>query len=180
MAPVRITEFADPLCGHCANLHKILEELRRVAPPGSFSIDSRFFPLDGACNPKIPHERDGVRCQAAKALLCLEGDPRFFEAAGRIYANQSKLSEEKIFELLAPIRPRGALESCIASPETSEKLGSDIEWATEQGITGTPLVVVNGRRTPAFAPLLYALVLSGGNPDHPGLAGLPPPRTGGG
>jgi len=37
------------------------------------------------------------------------------------------------------------------------------------------LVLVNGREAPAFGPLLFALVLTGGDPDHPLLAELLPP-----
>jgi serine/threonine-protein kinase len=40
-APVRIIEFSDILCGHCANLHAMLTSLRAKLPPGSFSIDPR-------------------------------------------------------------------------------------------------------------------------------------------
>jgi hypothetical protein len=36
-------------------------------------------------------------------------------------------------------------------------------------------VLVNGRQSPSFGPLLFALVLTGGDPDHPSFATLPPP-----
>jgi hypothetical protein len=179
MAPVRITDFADILCGHCATLHGVLTELRRVAPPESFSVESRFFPLDGVCNPNITSSRDGLRCTAARALICIADEPRFFELAGRLYESQSGLTEERIYSVLAAVRDREQLARCVASPETDAKLQEDIAWAEAQGITGTPLVLANGRRATAFPPFLIALVLSGGDPEHPAFRDLPPPRGAG-
>ncbi len=73
LAPVRITEFTDILCEHCATLHETLKTLRESLPPGSFSVDSRQFPLDSRCNPLVGGSReDDVRCVAAKARICLE------------------------------------------------------------------------------------------------------------
>ena len=69
-APVRITEWTDVLCEHCADLHATLLALRANLPPGSFSVDSRQFPLDGTCNPLLqPREGESVRCLAAKARI---------------------------------------------------------------------------------------------------------------
>lgn len=184
MARLRITDFADFLCSHCATLHETLGELRAKLPPDSFAVEPRYFPLDGRCNPRIPQaSEDGVRCAAARALICLEGEPRAFEIAGGLYARQRSLTEERIFELAAPVRARESLAECMGSPATTEKLLADIEWAQEHGIRGTPLVLVNGREAASFPAFLYALILAGGDPAHPAFASLPPPtpaRTAGG
>ncbi|HYU42092.1 MAG TPA: vitamin K epoxide reductase family protein, partial [Vicinamibacteria bacterium] len=52
-APLRITDFTDVRCGHCAELHETLTALEREAPAGSFSVEPRQFPLDGECNPFV-------------------------------------------------------------------------------------------------------------------------------
>ena len=183
MAPIRITDFADLLCSHCAALYDTLSELRRSLPPEALAIESRFFPLDGKCNPRIPRAtEDGVRCSAARALVCLEGEPRAFEIAGQLYAHQRALTVDEVFALAAPVRGREALAACMDSPATDAKLRSDIDWAEEHGIQGTPLVLVNGRQAASFPAFLYALVLAGGDPAHPAFASLPPPtpvRAGG-
>jgi serine/threonine-protein kinase len=176
MAPLRITDFADVLCSHCADLHETLTGLRRAFPADAFAIESRYFPLDGQCNPQIPRaSADGVRCSAARALICLEGDLRAFDVAGQLYRDQRSLTTDEIFERAAPVRGREALAACMASPDTQTKLLADIQWAEEHGIQGTPLVLVNGRRAAAFPAFLYALVLAGGDPGHPAFAALPPP-----
>ena len=147
MAPVRITDFADFRCSHCAGLHATLTQIRQIAPEGSFSIDPHYFPLDGGCNPHIERaSQDGVGCVAARALICLENDPGAFQLAGELYTRQRGLTVDQIYDRAAPLRSRSALEACVASPETEAKLRDDIAAATKLGIQGTPLVLVNGRQ----------------------------------
>ena len=43
---VRIVDWTDPLCPHCAELHEVLEEITKVAP-GTIRVESHFLPHDG-------------------------------------------------------------------------------------------------------------------------------------
>ena len=56
---------------------------------------------------------------------------------------------------------------------TKDKLAQDIAWATAHKIEGTPLVLINGEQVAPLGPLLYALILTRGNADHPVFDGLP-------
>jgi serine/threonine-protein kinase len=172
-APVRITEFTDILCSHCAELHLTLERLRKMAQPGSFSVEPRQFPLNAECNPLVQRRDAPVRCLAARAQICLEGRPGAFEFSGELFARQKTLTPEIVFERAAPHVPRAELEACLASPETEAKLRSDVETAQQHHLDGTPLVLVNGRKGSSFGPFLYAMVLTGGGPDHPAFDALP-------
>jgi serine/threonine-protein kinase len=177
-APVRITEFTDVLCGHCADLHHTLEALGELLPTGSFSVEPRQFPLDSACNPELTHESTTpVRCLAARAQICLEASPRAFDFTGALFENGLDLTEERVFELGARFVSRESLEACVAAPETEAKLQDDIAWAAEHDIQGTPLVLVNGRKGSPFPPFLVAMVLSEGRTQHPAFESLPPPRA---
>ena len=175
LAPVKITEFTDILCEHCAGLHETLKTLRASLPPGSFSVDSRQFPLDSRCNPTVGGARDDdVRCVAAKARICLEpsgNEPKLAEA---LFARQAGLTREKVFEIAAPFLPRSELEACIESPATRSKLEQDIAAATQYDSDGTPIVVVNGRKGTSFGPFLYAIIQLRGRAEHPALDVLPP------
>lgn len=175
-APVRIVDFTDPLCPACADLHYNLDVFRQSLPPGSFSVEPRHFPLDGRCNRLIPEPRDGLRCLAAKAQICMEGRPEAFTFSGRIFEHQQELTPEKVYELASPFMARDDLAACIDSVSTTAKLASDVEYAAAWGITGTPLVLLNGRQALAFGPFLYAMILTEGDPDHPALEDLPEPR----
>jgi protein-disulfide isomerase len=176
-APVRITEWSDALCGHCAELHVTLDALREHLPAGSFNVDSRQFPLDGACNPMIPSQEGvSVRCLVAKARICLEGHERYPELSRKLFESQELLSPERVFELSAPLRERGALEACLSDPATQAELEEDVALAAPYDPDGTPIVAVNGRRGTSFAPFLYAIVLTRGSSEHPAFAKLPPPN----
>ena len=48
-APVRITEFADTLCGHCAELHRTLTEIRLRDPRWA----SQVHLLDDCASPVV-------------------------------------------------------------------------------------------------------------------------------
>ncbi|GAB4558727.1 MAG: hypothetical protein Tsb0020_03950 [Haliangiales bacterium] len=177
-APVRITDFTDVLCSHCANLYRAFDELKGQVPEGSYSIEPRQFPLDGACNPTIPNKSSGesVRCTAAKAQICLEDSPHGHEFASKLFANQRQLrSVDKIYELAAPYIDRQRLDACMANPATDSKLLTDITYAKEHDLHGTPLVLINGRKASAFPLFLFAMILTGGDADHPAFASLPEP-----
>jgi hypothetical protein len=174
-ARVRITEFTDVLCSHCATLHETIGVLREMLPVGSFALEPRQFPLDAECNPAVQMSSgDGVRCLAARAMICLEKDwVRFADA---LFENQRWLTTKKIYDFASPFMARERLEACVSSPETRAKLQDDIAWAMQHDIQGTPLVLVNGREVPAFVQLLYALILAEADPAHPAFAVLPPPE----
>lgn len=174
-APVRLTDFTDALCPACADLHYNLDVFRQSLPPGSFSIEPRHFPLDGECNPMIPEDRGGLRCLAAKAQICMEGRDGAFDFASQIFEHQQGLTPETVYELAEPYLGRGELERCVESAETAEKLEADVRYAAQRQISGTPLLLLNGRQAPAFGPFLYVMILTRGDVGHPALEELPPP-----
>jgi serine/threonine-protein kinase len=111
-------------------------------------------------------------------MICLADTPGAFDVAGELYAHQRSLSVDEVYERASKLRPRAELEACASSPETEAKLQGDIAWAVEHQITGTPLVLVNGRKASGFPAFLWALVLAGGNPSHASFAALPQPKGG--
>ena len=173
-APLRITEFTDIRCGHCAELQETLASLEREAPAGSFSVEPRQFPLDAECNPHMPRASDPVRCLAARARICVEGRPGASAYSDRMFGKQETLSTADVYTMAEGVMPRRELESCVARPETSQKLQSDIALAVRYDIDGTPLVLLNGKKATSFPPFLYAMVLTGGRADHPAFDTLPP------
>jgi protein-disulfide isomerase len=177
-APVRLTQFTDVLCSHCADLHDSLEQLAQTLPAGTFAVEARHFPLDSACNPALRGEsKTPVRCLAARSAICLEGRAEAFAYAGSIYHHQGSLDEEKVVQLAEPILTKNELVSCVNDPATNAKLQEDIAWAMEHDLHGTPLVLLNGKKASSFVPLLYALILMQGDAEHEVFSELPEPEA---
>lgn len=176
-APVKVVEFTDILCGHCAQFVQLFHEIETLAPEKNISLEPRYFPLDGECNPDINGSpNDGVRCYGAKLQICTEKNPQFFKMRAELFQNQQSLDKGL---MLAIAKRYGVdeneLNTCINSPETASRLAEDIAYAKKYAIEGTPLVLLNGKVAPPAPIFLIAMALSGGNPDSPVLLKLPPP-----
>lgn len=179
-APVRIVDFTDILCGHCATFETVMEEIRRYAPPGSFSVEPRYYPLDGECNPDIQRvSGDGIRCLAAKVQLCLESSPRYHDVRRALFLNQRTLTTQSIVDtaLSQGGVDRDALMACVNSADTAARLRQDIEYARRYRIEGTPLVLLNDREAPPAPGFLLAMVLSKGDANASAFSKLPPPPS---
>lgn len=173
-APIHLTDFTDIKCGHCRVLEETLKAVEAAVPPGSFTVEPRYFPLDGECNKEVKQSPgDGVRCAAARAEVCLEGTDFFWTARSHMFDEQDTLTKERVLEIASkgPLN-RQKLEACMASPETQKKIDDDVKLALLYGIEGTPLVLVNGRQGSPMGPFLYALVATGGNMQAPELQPL--------
>jgi protein-disulfide isomerase len=182
-APVKLVDFSDLRCGHCKHLAETTEALEKEAGPG-FSHESRFFPLDGSCNPKVPPtmvDQSGVRCDGAKLLICLETNPAFNAVRNAVFAEQQDITLPRIFQLAKEKAKADekVLRACMASASTAAKLKEDIEIATAYGINGTPLLLLNGRTAAPVGPFLYAMILAKGDASAIGFNVLPPPSPGG-
>jgi protein-disulfide isomerase len=181
-APAHVVEFTDIRCGHCARLMAEMKEIQTLVPDGTLRIEPRQFPLDAECNPSMPPtatDGSGVRCAAAKSMICLEGHPKYWDVAYGLFEKGPSLSKEVVLDLAgAAFGGRPALERCVAAAATQEKLAQDVAYAEAYGIEGTPLLLINGRKVEPVGALIYALLLAGGDPNHAEFARLPPPRPG--
>ena len=175
MSPVRITDFTDILCEHCASLNETLRSLRQEVPPGSYSVDSRQFPLDGRCNPllKPGGNRDDVRCVAAKLRICAEPSGKEPDLATALFEKQEGLTRSQAIDIASRFLSRAQIDSCLDSREVRQTLEQDIANASRFDSDGTPIVAINGRKGTSFAPFLYAIILNRGKPDNPAFAALP-------
>jgi len=177
-APVHLIEWIDIRCPHCRNLHAVLDELKRITPPGSWNIESRNYPLDSECNPSMPRsDGSGVRCLAARMLICMAESGKEAAVRTAFFENQAQLTTDALWRLSTQAgADKAQLETCTAAPQTAQQLSEDLQIAEEFGIEGTPLVVINDQVVPAFPALIYALILAGGDREHPAFKALPSPN----
>jgi serine/threonine-protein kinase len=175
-APVHLVEWADVLCPHCRHLNDALEELRQAVPPNRLAIEARNYPLDRACNPDVPQKGDGLRCDGALALICLEKAPDFWTLRKKVFEAQRTLNRDSLISIASSGSvTRSQLEACMAGPEAQNKLQDDIRYARQYHPTGTPVVVINGKMAPATPVFLYALAMANGDPTAPVLTSVLPP-----
>jgi serine/threonine-protein kinase len=180
-APVKFVEFTDIRCSHCAQLLEVMKQIEKVVPSDRISIEARNFPLDAACNPALKgSDGTGMRCLGAKAQICLENAPDFWELREKLFSEQETLTPQRIVEIASSGSiKRADLDACLGSPETNQKLSEDIAYAMLFSPQGTPLVLINGREALAIPSFLLAMALTGANPDSPAFAALPPSHAAG-
>ncbi len=177
-AKVKMVDFSDVLCGHCAQLAAATDELRRMSSEDAFSQESRWFPLDAECNNKLdPKMTDGsgVRCAGARAMICLEGTPSYDKARQALFAAQRDLkSAEQVLKIVgdSAAMSQADLQACMTSDKTDAQLHQDIEYAWSYRLEGTPLVLINGRKSAPIGPFLYAIILAEGDLGHSGWSWL--------
>jgi protein-disulfide isomerase len=179
-APVKVVDFTDILCGHCRAFEQVEGELEKAAPPGSLSFEPRYFPLDGECNAQVQKTvGDGIRCLGAKVQLCLEGTPAFSKVRHDIFENQQSLTKDKVLEFAVKGSGRSAdeLMACVNSPETTAKLNQDIEYAMRFHISGTPLILVNGKESQPAPMFLLGMAIAKGDANSSVFSTFPPPPT---
>ena len=175
-SPVKIVEWLEISCPHCAQLSQQLASIKNSTEPDSWSLETRYYPLDSECNPNITRSRNnGVSCLAAKSLICLSEDKeKAHSILATLFANQKTLSTDIIRDIIRDHEvDMIELATCIESEATAKALATDIAMAQDHGISGTPLVVMNGRSLTAMPHLIYSLILSGGNDAAPEFAALP-------
>lgn len=177
-SPMSMLEWIDIQCPHCKNLNSAVHELQQMTPPGSWRVEARHFPLDNECNPHIPQARKpGVSCLAAKVLICLHDKPNMATIRNELFNQQRFLTKDIIWNTATSNKEElESLKTCVESEATKAKLSADIELAEAHGITGTPMVVVNGRKAAAVPPIIYALVLAEGNANAEPFKALPAPQ----
>jgi len=103
-APVVVVEFSDFECGHCAAFHQSLEDVLRQ-PGATIRVVFRHFPLDSACNPKIPSHLHPDACLAAVAAECAAEQGKFWAYHNLLFDNQQRLGRE---ERAGAVAGRGA------------------------------------------------------------------------
>ncbi|HLM48890.1 MAG TPA: vitamin K epoxide reductase family protein, partial [Myxococcaceae bacterium] len=128
-APVKMVEWTDSRCPHCKSLVEVLALMKKRLPEGKLSLEARQFPLDSQCNSSMPPratDGSGTRCVAAKAQICIEDAPDYWELREKLFAAQATLNRENVLSILSSGSvARSQLEACVASAETEKKLAED-------------------------------------------------------
>jgi protein-disulfide isomerase/uncharacterized membrane protein len=144
-AAITIVEFSDFECGHCAAFHQSLEDVLRRGTE-RVRVVFRHFPLDSACNPKVPTRLHSQACLAAIAAECALDQGKFWEYHNVLFDNQQQLGRAFLVGYAARLGldiPR--FSGCLSSDEARDRVSRDAETGALLGIDSTPTVFINGR-----------------------------------
>jgi protein-disulfide isomerase len=143
-APVTLVVFADFECPHCAReaprLRRAVDESRRKA-----KMVYKHFPLS--------HHPAAKRAAAASEAVFAQNPDAFWKLHAWIFANQRKLfsdpesSDEKIRKQVETLGISMArYDSFVVNKRGVGTVSGDHSDGRRVGVSGTPVVFVNGRR----------------------------------
>jgi len=133
-APVTIVEFSDFQCPFCSRVvptvKQILDEY-----PGKVRFAFRNNPL--------PFHQNAA--SAAKAALAAKEQGKFWEMHDALFENQKDLSDDGIRKIAKQVGLNMAkFEKDWKSNKYDDEIAKDIDFARQNGATGTPAFFING------------------------------------
>ena len=157
-APVTITVFSDFQCPYCSRMAQMLR--REIFPfeKRTTRIVFRHFPLPG---------HDWAQ-PAAETAACVQeqGDDYFWQIHDFLFDHQREFTIENIRQRVVGQAGQfrkfntAQLQACMASKRTSAKVESDVAFGSQNGVSGTPTLFINGEHvgTASVAEQLRTLI----------------------
>ncbi len=148
-APIRIVEYADPLCSDCLFLYEQLERLKTDFA-GKMNVAFQFFPLEAACNDVVEKDLHPGACDLSYAAAY--DAEKFLEIHDEIFDNFQSARRDEAWRSALPAR--FGVEAALEDPATIELVRRMIQTGREyarthekysHGIRSTPTMIINGR-----------------------------------
>jgi protein-disulfide isomerase len=134
-AKILIEEFSDPECPACGVVSPQVEQIVRENPDLA-RLEYYHFPLSYHKNAFI----------ASEASECAGDQGKFFEYLDTIYANQSSLSEDYLYDVADSLSlDRAAFDSCLENHDYKAKILAQMAEGKRRQLPGTPTLFVNGQ-----------------------------------
>lgn len=146
-----VVEFADFRCSHCKAASYSLHAFMKAHPEVRFEFYS--YPLDGACNEKIPSS-SGISCRLAGAAYCAEKEGKGWDMHRLLFDKQESVNvigtvADLDIELSKSIAPLGlnwdSLQRCMDQPETMDAIKAQAKQGALVNVQGTPTLFANGK-----------------------------------
>ena len=149
-AKMKMVEFADFRCGHCATAFPIIHKFAKTHPDVELSFQA--FPLDGECNPVIGRANN-VSCFLARLSHCAGEQDKAWDAQEWMFKNQRAFGsveavKSKIIEATSLNLDTEALFQCADTDQTREIIRNQAKLGEQVGVKGTPSLYVNGKKIP--------------------------------
>jgi len=147
-APIRIVEFADPLCIDCRVLH---EQLRQLEPEfgGRINLAYQFFPLEAACNDVVDKDKHPGSCELSYMAAW---DPARFRLIHDEIVDNMDAAKDRGWQ--RDLARRHGLEAALTDTTVQAlvhrliRTGTEYEQTSDRfahGIRSTPTMIINNR-----------------------------------
>ncbi len=141
-AKMRIAEFADFECSHCASTFPMLKRFIN-AHPEHVALIFFNFPLDG-CKGESTRSN---RCKLAQSVYCAEEQNHGWVMHDWLFNNFQSFSWSELQESVKKIGLNSEdFERCHRSDKTKEAIMSQIAIGKNLGVQGTPTIFINERK----------------------------------
>lgn len=141
-APITIVEFSDFECGYCRKVYPTLLQIRNEYD-SEVKIVFKHFPLSFHKNALLAH----------RAAISAGEQGKFWEMHDLIFENFKDLSRETMLEYASRLNldfPQ--FEETLDSQTSKDLIDRDIILGRDNGVTGTPVFFVNGRKLVGAQP----------------------------
>jgi protein-disulfide isomerase len=157
-APIQIVLFSDFLCPWC---RQVAEDIQQnfLKWNNKVAIHYKSFPLDKFCNPTIGKTLHAGSCWTALGGVCAQEQGKFWEYHDAVYAAQPENPTGRdVLRLAASAGLDTAqMKACMLQVSSQGKVRKLIKDAAALGVTGTPVIYINGHRLPRLAYFSYVL-----------------------
>lgn len=149
-APVKVELYSDYACPMCfaynIMIHKAVKEL------GNVYVESYNLPLDKECNKYLIKQVHKGACRYAKYAVAAKNQGKYWDMSTLIFEHHPKNDEEAIRLAQKIGLDIEQFKRDINSKETMKKIQADIDYAVNNGVLGTPTIVVHGKRYAGIKP----------------------------
>jgi uncharacterized membrane protein/protein-disulfide isomerase len=156
-AKVVVHMFSDFECPHCKVASEDIAAAISAVGNDRVLFVYRNYPLSNKCNPHMGAEGHPYACDMAMAARCAGSQKKeaFWEYKTWAFSGIDMTADEraKQFSMEGFVAQAKKLnldaarfESCLKDKVELAKIQEDIEFGRKMGLTGTPLIVVNGRK----------------------------------
>ena len=146
-APVTIVEFGDLECPSCRAEAPVLRQLIPELYPGKVRVVFKDYPLE-SIHPWARAASIAGRC------VFRQNKDAFWKFYDWDYQNQDDITVQTLkAKVLGWARANGInaveLEGCMDSKATDAEVSANYDEGKAAGVTGTPNIFVNGRKSPS-------------------------------
>jgi protein-disulfide isomerase len=147
-AAVTIVEFSDMQCPHCAKAASTIDQLLAQEPAVHFVFQN--FPLPA---------HNWAR-KAAGYVDCVGrgSNDAVWKFIQKTFDDQANITEANVDEKLKAIATASGasadeIAACADKPDTKARVEASVALGRSVGVTGTPMLFINGRSVPGSAPV---------------------------